>query len=125
MRVNDVVGVAGFALPGNYVDVVVNTVEDSSSGGKPVSKIVLEKILVLAVAQETGRDDTKPAARSQCGHARGDTTGGGTDRLGSQRRLTLAGAAQPDRLRGGEDRRGNQGDAARARPSGASGSVAR
>lgn len=60
VRVNDVVGVAGFALPGNYVDVVVNTVEDSSSGGKPVSKIVLEKILVLAVAQETGRDDTKP-----------------------------------------------------------------
>ena len=25
VRVNDVIGVAGFALPGNYVDIVVNT----------------------------------------------------------------------------------------------------
>ncbi|WP_277423358.1 RcpC/CpaB family pilus assembly protein, partial [Pseudomonas viridiflava] len=25
VRVNDVVGVAGFALPGNFVDILVNT----------------------------------------------------------------------------------------------------
>lgn len=61
VRVNDVVGVAGFALPGNYVDVIVNTRDDSQSDReRSVSKIVLEKILVLAVAQEAGRDDTKP-----------------------------------------------------------------
>jgi len=68
VRVNDVVGVAGFALPGSYVDIIVNTLQDSKDG-KPVagdrsdqsiSKIVLEKILVLAVAQEVNRDDTKP-----------------------------------------------------------------
>lgn len=61
VRVNDVVGVAGFALPGNFVDVIVNT-QDDRDGGAPrvVSKIVLEKILVLAIAQETARDDTKP-----------------------------------------------------------------
>jgi len=61
VRVNDVVGVAGFALPGNFVDVIVNTQEDRD-GATPrvVSKIVLEKILVLAIAQETARDDTKP-----------------------------------------------------------------
>ena len=61
VRVNDVVGVAGFALPGNYVDVIVNTTADQSTDKEhSVSKIVLERILVLAVAQEASRDDTKP-----------------------------------------------------------------
>lgn len=63
VRVNDVIGVAGFALPGNYVDIIVNTQRDSADNGvrdKTISKIVLERILVLAVAQEVGRDDTKP-----------------------------------------------------------------
>lgn len=57
VKVNEVVGVAGFALPGNYVDVLVNTQDDRE---RPVSKIVLERILVLAVAQEATRDETKP-----------------------------------------------------------------
>ena len=62
VRVNDVVGVAGFALPGNYVDVMVNAQQDKDKGeeGKQISKTVLEHVLVLAVAQESGRDDTKP-----------------------------------------------------------------
>lgn len=66
VRVNDVVGVAGFALPGNYVDVIVHTQTErpdgngGSSRGKDISKIVLERILVLAVAQEVSRDETKP-----------------------------------------------------------------
>jgi pilus assembly protein CpaB len=62
VRVNDVVGVAGFALPGNYVDVVVNAQQDLAKGeqARPISKTVLERVLVLAVAQEAGRDDTKP-----------------------------------------------------------------
>jgi len=63
VRVNDVVGVAGFALPGNYVDIVVNTEDETAKAenvNKSISKIVLERILVLAVAQEQGRDETKP-----------------------------------------------------------------
>ena len=64
VRVNDVVGVAGFALPGNFVDIIVNTKKDEGTGDnkrtKEISKIVLEKILVLAVAQEAGRDETTP-----------------------------------------------------------------
>lgn len=62
VRVNDVVGVAGFALPGNYVDVIVNTQEGSNRTDtqQSISKIVLEKILVLAVAQQVNRDDTAP-----------------------------------------------------------------
>lgn len=63
VRVNDVVGVAGFALPGNYVDVIVNTQEPEKKADtqqQSISKIVLEKILVLAVAQQVNRDDTAP-----------------------------------------------------------------
>lgn len=62
VRVNDVVGVAGFALPGNYVDVMVNAQQDRGKGeeAKQISKTVLEHVLVLAVAQESSRDDTKP-----------------------------------------------------------------
>lgn len=63
VRVNDVVGVAGFALPGNYVDILVNTQEDgakTANRDSTISKIVLERILVLAIAQESNRDDTKP-----------------------------------------------------------------
>jgi len=64
VRVNDVIGVAGFALPGNYVDIVVNTQEEGkaqvATTDKSISKIILEHILVLAVAQEANRDDTKP-----------------------------------------------------------------
>ncbi|MGF7129690.1 pilus assembly protein CpaB [Paraburkholderia sp. EB58] len=63
VRVNDVVGVAGFALPGNYVDVIVNTQQDQynkSDTQQSISKTVLEKILVLAVAQQVNRDDTAP-----------------------------------------------------------------
>jgi pilus assembly protein CpaB len=57
VKVNEVVGVAGFALPGSFVDVMINT---NDSRDKAVSKIVLKRILVLAVAQEANRDDTKP-----------------------------------------------------------------
>ncbi|MEX3959324.1 Flp pilus assembly protein CpaB [Trinickia sp. EG282A] len=60
VRVNDVVGVAGFALPGNYVDVIVNTQAPGGNDQQSISKIVLERILVLAVAQQVSRDDTQP-----------------------------------------------------------------
>jgi pilus assembly protein CpaB len=63
VRVNDVVGVAGFALPGNYVDVMVNALQEREGKfeeNRQISKTVLEHVLVLAVAQESSRDDTKP-----------------------------------------------------------------
>jgi pilus assembly protein CpaB len=64
VRVNDVVGVAGFALPGNYVDVMVNFQQDQPGKGSDekqhISKTVLNHVLVLAVAQEASRDETKP-----------------------------------------------------------------
>ena len=49
IRVNEVAGVAGFALPGNYVDVLLSSKDGS---GQPTSKVLLEHVLILAVAQE-------------------------------------------------------------------------
>lgn len=65
VRVNDVIGVAGFALPGNFVDILVSTQEENknkagSNRDLDISKLVLERILVLAVAQESSQNDTKP-----------------------------------------------------------------
>ena len=57
VRVNDVVGVAGFALPGNYVDVLVSA-RDASN--QPFSKVVLSHVKVLAIAQDTTADPSKP-----------------------------------------------------------------
>ena len=57
VKVNEVVGVAGFALPGNFVDVMVNIADTDNN---PVSKIVLERIQVLAVAQDVASTENKP-----------------------------------------------------------------
>lgn len=61
VSVNEIIGVAGFALPGNYVDILVSTQDEKSKDpSKQISKIVLERIKVLAVAQEASTDQTKP-----------------------------------------------------------------
>jgi pilus assembly protein CpaB len=63
VRVNDVIGVAGFALPGNYVDILVSTQGErkpNDISDQNISKLVLERILVLAVAQEASQNDTRP-----------------------------------------------------------------
>jgi len=57
VRVNDVVGVAGFALPGNYVDILVSA---KDGAGQPFSKTVLNHVKVLAIAQDTIADPSKP-----------------------------------------------------------------
>jgi pilus assembly protein CpaB len=57
VRVNDVVGVAGFALPGSYVDVLVSA---KDAANMPFSTTVLTRIKVLAVAQDTEADTSKP-----------------------------------------------------------------
>ena len=62
VKVNEVVGVAGFALPGSVVDVMVHTQTDDirNKPSAALSKIVLERILVLAVAQDASRDANAP-----------------------------------------------------------------
>lgn len=50
VKVDDVVGVSGFVMPGSYVDVVAVIVPVAQSGTpqSPISKIVLQNIKVLA-----------------------------------------------------------------------------
>ena len=47
MGVNEISDVAGFVLPGNYVDVLLTSKDDA---GRPTSKILLSRVLVKAVA---------------------------------------------------------------------------
>ncbi|MDE1989049.1 MAG: Flp pilus assembly protein CpaB [Betaproteobacteria bacterium] len=62
VRVNEVVGVAGFALPGNFVDVLVNSAAEGWPGSVrgSLSKIVLQRVPVLAVAQDANPDESRP-----------------------------------------------------------------
>lgn len=57
VRVNDVIAVAGFAHPGSYVDVIVSAKDPK---GEPFSMIVLNRVKILAIAQETLSDPTHP-----------------------------------------------------------------
>jgi pilus assembly protein CpaB len=57
VQVNEVISVAGFALPGSYVDVLVS---GKDANNQPFSRTVLSRIKVLAVAQETTADHDKP-----------------------------------------------------------------
>jgi len=57
VRVNEVIGVAGFALPGSHVDVLVSAKDLKD---QPFSTTVLTRIKVLAVAQETQSTHTDP-----------------------------------------------------------------
>jgi pilus assembly protein CpaB len=55
VRVDDVVGVAGFLHPGDHVDVIV-TMRPVEGGNAPtVSKIILQSIRVLAVGKEVNQ----------------------------------------------------------------------
>ena len=115
VRVNDVVGVAGFALPGNYVDILVSTQEERRAAPAErelsISKVVLERILVLAVAQEASPGDTRPrvvnAVTLEVTPDEAETAG-----PGAQRRPAVAGAAQPGGPGAGAHQRRDQALAA-------------
>ncbi|WP_030131926.1 Flp pilus assembly protein CpaB [Pseudomonas sp. QTF5] len=59
VRVDDVVGVGGFLLPGNRVDVLA-TKKTDGAGNNAVSRTILENLRVLAVDQTAGTDKTQP-----------------------------------------------------------------
>lgn len=65
VRVNDVIGVAGYVLPGNRVDVVA-TVSPTNQRRDITSKVVLTNVLVLAAGTriEQDADQNKPMSVS-------------------------------------------------------------
>ena len=65
VRVNDVIGVAGYVLPGTHVDVLA-TVSPTSSADDMTSKVVLTNVLVLAAGTRIEQDveNNKPVSVS-------------------------------------------------------------
>jgi pilus assembly protein CpaB len=59
VRVDDVVGVAGFILPGNKVDILSTKKEPTTN--QAITKTLLQNIKVLAVDQEVSQEKDKPA----------------------------------------------------------------
>ncbi len=60
VRVDEVVGVAGFVLPGTRVDVLL-TLDKMGQSGEPVTRALLQNIQTLAAGQEVQQDrDGKP-----------------------------------------------------------------
>jgi pilus assembly protein CpaB len=59
VRVDDVVGVAGFVHPEDRVDVIVTLRAPRSSDQESVSKIILQNVRVLAVGQELDTKDNR------------------------------------------------------------------
>jgi pilus assembly protein CpaB len=57
VRVDDVVGVAGFIHPDDHVDVIVTMRPDR--GGETISRVFLQNVRVLAVGQDLQLDDQK------------------------------------------------------------------
>jgi pilus assembly protein CpaB len=62
VAVNDVIGVAGFVIPGTMVDVLVTgRIVDNPSQNANVTRTILENIRVLAAGQKVAQDrDGKP-----------------------------------------------------------------
>lgn len=58
VRVDDVIGVAGFLLPGNYVDVLATRMERKTQ--RAVSETVIRNVKVLAVDQTAKTDESDP-----------------------------------------------------------------
>ena len=56
VKVNDVIGVAGFVVPGSRVDLILSG-SPTESGNVEMSKVILENIQVLAAGQNVANDD--------------------------------------------------------------------
>lgn len=57
VRVNDVVGVAGFVIPGDHVDIILTR---QGQNKRPVSTLLLQNIKVLGIDQQASEDQKGP-----------------------------------------------------------------
>jgi pilus assembly protein CpaB len=56
VKVNDVIGVAGFVVPGSRVDLILSG-SPTEAGSVEMAKVILENIQVLAAGQNVANDD--------------------------------------------------------------------
>jgi pilus assembly protein CpaB len=57
VKVDEVIGVAGFVLPGTRVDVISVITPQGSSSKEPVSRVILQNVPTLAAGQTTTTDE--------------------------------------------------------------------
>lgn len=60
VRVDEIIGVSGFIVPDDRVDIILTTTPLGAAGDAKISKIVLQNKRVLSVAQSTEQKDGKP-----------------------------------------------------------------
>lgn len=60
VRVDEIIGVSGFIVPDDRVDIILTTTPVGGNQDSKVSKIVLQNKRVLSVAQSTEQKDGKP-----------------------------------------------------------------
>ena len=60
LRVDEIIGVSGFIVPDDHVDVILVTTAAGGSADQRISKIVLQNMKVLSVAQNTEQKEGKP-----------------------------------------------------------------
>ena len=60
LRVDEIVGVSGFIVPDDRVDIILTTTPQGGAQDAKISKIVLQNKRVLSVAQSTEQKDGKP-----------------------------------------------------------------
>jgi pilus assembly protein CpaB len=58
--VNEIVGVSGFIVPDDRVDIILTTTPLGGDQGAKISKVVMQNMRVLSVAQSTEQKDGKP-----------------------------------------------------------------
>ena len=121
IRVNDVLGVAGFVLPGDRVDVMLTReiVKD-----QPITDVLLQNVKILGIDQRSDQDDNTPDV-CQGGHHRGHAGTGPEDHAGgngrhpvsraARRQQCGAGAGKAGFAQGSRDLRGNRHCGAEAR----------
>ena len=59
-RVDEIIGVSGFIVPDDRVDIILTTTPVGGSADAKISKIVMQNKRVLSVAQSTEQKDGKP-----------------------------------------------------------------
>jgi pilus assembly protein CpaB len=57
VSVNEVVGVAGFVLPGTRVDVILVITPPGGGAGGPISRVILQDVPTLTAGQTTTTDE--------------------------------------------------------------------
>jgi Flp pilus assembly protein CpaB len=110
VRVNDVIGVAGYVLPGTKVDVVA-TVNPTQFQPDITSKVILTNVLVLAAGTKNRAGREEQADSGECRHAARQPGRSGEARVGEHGGQDSARPSQSSRQDGADDLRHQAGRA--------------